>query len=157
MDSDDDETGSNTADHFIRHVTVRQLLEADQMHSTAPFKIEDKEFKKFILVANICYLDECETYRDIGLDDGTGRIKAREWDENEILERKSNRKSFQVSNFPYVHVVGELEQYRNRNTIKVMDIEAVTNAYEPYYHVLHAVHDTLVYERGPPVSHIHQS
>lgn len=33
-------------DHVIRHVTVRQLLEADQMHSTAPFKIEGKEFKK---------------------------------------------------------------------------------------------------------------
>lgn len=33
-----------------------------------------------------------------------------------------------------------------------MDIQPASGPYEPYYHVLHAIHDTLVHERGPPVS-----
>lgn len=66
----------------IRCVTIRQLLEATQTHSTSPFKIDGNEFSKIIIVANLCYLDVRPTFTDFGLDDGTGRIKARQWDHN---------------------------------------------------------------------------
>jgi hypothetical protein len=122
-------------------------------------------------VANICFLDDRETYLDIGLDDGTGRIKARRWNNNReghvdvfhapyvfFLFNSSNSLfrglslASSCSNFPYMRVVGGLEQFKNRNLIKVIDIRPVFSVHEPYYHVLQAIHDTLLQERGPPVS-----
>lgn len=53
------------------------------------------------------------------------------------------------SDFPYIRVVGELEQFKGKNSVRIADIRKVSSPYEPYYHILHTICDSLVYERGP--------
>ena len=64
----------------------------------------------------------------------------------------TNERKHTESNFPYIRIVGKLEQFRNGKIVDVQDIKTVSDPYEPYFHVLHAIHDTIIYERGPPVS-----
>jgi hypothetical protein len=37
---------------------------------------------QIVIVANLCFLETGPTFTDFGLDDGTGRIKARQWRHN---------------------------------------------------------------------------
>ncbi|KAF5380922.1 hypothetical protein D9615_004012 [Tricholomella constricta] len=134
--------------HAIRHVTVRQILEVERMHSTALFKIEGKEFKHLSLVANVCSTRIFPTYRDFELDDGTGRIKARQWDSDFVLAPDLG--PLEDNSFPYVRVIGVLQDYQNTMSISITTIDLVTDFYEPYYHILQAICDTLAYERGQP-------
>jgi hypothetical protein len=53
------------------------------------------------------------------------------------------------SDFPYLRVIGHLEQFKGYKTIEVINIRKVSSPYELYYHILHTIYDTLVYERGP--------
>ncbi|RDB21448.1 Replication factor A protein 2 [Hypsizygus marmoreus] len=129
----------------IRRVTIRQMLEADQLHTTAPFKIEGKEFQKVIIIANVCSFREFSTYSDVELDDGTGRIRAHQWNNGSQLDPDQ----LQVQKLPYVRVIGELEQYKGRKSIRAAKIETVSEPHALYEHILHAIYDTLIYERGP--------
>ncbi|KAF8077882.1 hypothetical protein FPV67DRAFT_17657 [Lyophyllum atratum] len=135
----------------IRHVTVRQMLEAERVHSTALFRIEKREFNNVILVANISSFRTCDTYTDFELDDGTGRIRAQQW--NSGLDDGAEHNQLDVDlvdAFPYVRVVGALEQYMDKKLIKVLRMTLALSPYEPYHHSLQAICDTLTYERGPP-------
>jgi len=136
-------------DISIRCVTVRQLHEATQTPSALQFNIDGRGLKKIIIVANLCFLETGPTFTDFGLDDGTGRIKARQWRHNSDPPDET----FDSGNFFYLRVIGDLEQFKGKKTIKVTDIRKVSSPYEPYYHILHAIRDTLVYKRGPPSSH----
>lgn len=82
----------------IRRVTVRQLSQATQLHTSALFAIDGRELKtvtfshflsiemimnrrsQFVIVANVYFLESRPRWMDLGLDDGTGRIKARRWE-----------------------------------------------------------------------------
>jgi len=55
------------------------------------------------------------------------------------------------SDLAYVRVVGVLSRWQGFNSLVVDHIQQVADAHEPYHHVLHAIVDTLTYERGPPV------
>lgn len=59
-------------------------------------------------MANICFLEERETYLDFGLDDGTGRIKARQWNKPEVTPENGKSGGFQVS---YVFSMSIKESY----------------------------------------------
>jgi len=130
----------------VRCVSVRQLLEATQTHTSSVFKIDGNELEEFIVVANLCSLDAGPTSAVFELDDGTGRIRALLG--NEKLDAQDNM--LEAHDFPYLRVTGELKQFHGKKCIRARDIRKVSSPYEPYYHILHAIRDTLTYEHGPP-------
>jgi len=95
-----------------------------------------------------------ETCRKFDLDDGTGRIKAQQW--NNGVDFESGLSQLDVNAFPYVRIIGAIKQYKDENIIIVARLDVVSSPYEPYHHILQAIHDTLAYERGPPPQHISQ-
>ncbi|KAG6874206.1 hypothetical protein C0995_003752 [Termitomyces sp. Mi166 len=133
---------------FIRHTTVCQIIKADRIHSTAPFKIEGNEFKKIILLGNLSIRQNSAKYTDFDLDDGTGIIVVRLWDRNNDIDFNKTWDQFVAS--PYTRVIGEVDNWNNSNRVTATKIELACSPYEPYHHILQAIHDTIVYERGHP-------
>ncbi|KAF8651484.1 hypothetical protein AX16_004782 [Volvariella volvacea WC 439] len=133
----------------IRHVTIRQLIGAQPPHTSSRFA-NAFTIDGFIIVANVISQQvggrAPYTYR---LDDGTGTINSRTWDETPL--RLSPRIS---SDLPYVRVVGRLELRSGQVTpfIDILGIHEVHDPYAPYQHTLQAIAETLAYERGPPPS-----
>jgi len=52
--------------------------------------------------------------------------------------------------FAYARIIGESEHRGGRKLLKIFHIEPVYEAHEIFHHLLHAIMDTLSYERGPP-------
>ncbi|GLB34891.1 hypothetical protein LshimejAT787_0204560 [Lyophyllum shimeji] len=139
-------------EHAVRHVTVRQILQAERMHSSAPYRIENQEFERVIVVANLSTMRMYEKYRKFYLDDGTGRIKAQQW--NSSADVGPDWSQLDTQAFPYVRVIGAVEQYQDETSINVARLDLVSSPYEPYYHILQAIYDTSAYQRRTPPRYI---
>ncbi|KAG6917966.1 hypothetical protein DXG01_017150 [Tephrocybe rancida] len=129
----------------IRHVTVSQMLKADRAHSTALFRIDGNEFSVVILLGNLQLVRSSNAYADFDLDDGTGRILVRQWNED---PDNGSDESLRVRGAPYARVVGELDLWNDRKSIRARRISMTSSPYEPYHHIQQAIHDTVAYERG---------
>ncbi|KAH9484361.1 hypothetical protein JR316_0003842 [Psilocybe cubensis] len=78
------------------------------------------------------------------LDDGTGRIKA--------FIGKNKDPTYVYDKFEYVRVVGTLEfgVRGEKRSLSVFNMAPVHDPYEVYYHINHAMVDTMICERGSP-------
>ncbi|KAJ7429198.1 hypothetical protein B0H11DRAFT_2148308 [Mycena galericulata] len=130
----------------IRTVTVRQLLNATQLHSSAPFCIDGKSFKLTALLGNAYEVTVEPTFVSFKLDDGTGRIRVQLWTE------RGPTTIGQLLNSPYVRVFGELHFFRGMNIVHAKNVLAAPNPYEIFEHILKAIQETLIYAKGPPPS-----
>ncbi|KAJ6572904.1 hypothetical protein B0H10DRAFT_2106321 [Mycena sp. CBHHK59/15] len=133
----------------IRRVTVRQLLCATQLHSSAPFQIDGKGFKLAVLVGNPYDITGGSGFISFTVDDGTGRIRVQQWTERgtrtaQVLQAET------PSNSPHVRVVGELRTYMNTNCLAAHNVFTVESSYEVFGHILGAIADSIAYEKGPP-------
>ncbi|GAW01144.1 replication factor A2 [Lentinula edodes] len=87
MDSDPDSDSNHMwskhlakeAPHSIRHVSIRQLLKADLPYEKALFSMNDKPFKRVIVVGNVRQKTVTPNQIAYKLDDGSGCIMARFW------------------------------------------------------------------------------
>ena len=70
----------------LRPVTVRQVLNASQPHSDAPFTFDDAELSQVTLVAWIQNIARNATNVSYTLDDGTGQLDVRQWIDNSADE-----------------------------------------------------------------------
>lgn len=129
----------------VRHVTIRQLLDAIQTNNdAAPFEIHRFPVKRVMLVANV-YPNEPNSssgFMRYDFDDGSGKISGNRWPEKEGDPH--------IKSFEYVRVFGELNRFNGFNLLKVYNIQPIYDAHEIYHHILQAMVDTLSLERGPP-------
>ncbi|KAJ7285768.1 hypothetical protein C8J57DRAFT_1285744 [Mycena rebaudengoi] len=132
----------------IRRVTVRQLLAATQLHSSAPFQIDGKDFKNAILVGNPHDIKASveSGYLSFIIDDGTGRIRVQQWTER-------SQRAEQLLKSSYVRVVGELHTYMAVNYFRADNVLAAPDPHEVYAHILGAIADTITYHCGAPPPH----
>lgn len=139
-------TARRASDAMLRHVTIRQIKEAEQIHETAPLTIEGTEISSLMVVANMC---TCHAQADgaelrFELDDGTGRIACR-------LRGQPVKWVFDStcsSNFAYVRVI--LKQCRMRTVFEATYLNIVLDPYEIFYHSLKVIQDSLLYRKGGP-------
>lgn len=107
---------------------------------------------------------------DFRLDDGTGRMKAMKWDiideDRECEFAESMSKFVPVSFFPertwneylfnrgfqYARVIGTIAEYCGMHYLKIMKIDLVDDPHEIYHHLLKVMVESLMLQRGPPVS-----
>ncbi|CAA7271643.1 unnamed protein product [Cyclocybe aegerita] len=130
----------------VRKVTIKQLLQAVESRYGLPrFTVSGHGIGKVLLVANVYSTDVGEeiprriTY---SFDDGSGRIDGFKWEG--ICDPDFDP-------FDYACVVGELDRFDDgRKAIKIFHIRPIYDPHEVYYHIIHAIVDTLSVERGPP-------
>ena len=62
--------------------------------------------------------------------------------------------SLLFSHLGYARVVGELESFRSFKSVKIQNIRPIFVGDEIFHHFIHAIYDTVVCERGLPVSRL---
>ncbi|TFK91040.1 replication protein A subunit RPA32, partial [Polyporus arcularius HHB13444] len=135
--------------HSIRPVTLRQLAEASQEHSDAPWKIGEQEVGQVMVVAAVLSVQAQTTNVVYLLDDGTANYEARQWvDPNSDDETKR-----EISESSYVRVLGSLKMFGQKRYITATHIREIareTVADELMHHIANVATTELIFERGPP-------
>ncbi|CCM04609.1 uncharacterized protein FIBRA_06791 [Fibroporia radiculosa] len=137
----------------IRPVTIRQLLEAQRAHDTAPFEIDGIDVDQVVVVAHLRDLRQTSTKLILRLEDGTskGQITAHQWLSNvhQVFEESRPDQT-------YVRVVGRLSRFRGsqaqvgKNELRVIHLHEVTDPHEPLFHILEAFMVNRIIQVGPP-------
>lgn len=138
------------AEEYLRHVTIRQIFDAERIHDTAPLMIEGHRASTIMIVANIYdYKRSADGMLDFMLDDGTGRIGC-----GSIRDQNSVERDF--GHFAYVRVIGAVTQgsHRPKKYLRVMHLCEVTDPHEIFYHFLKVIEQSLLFEQldGRPVT-----
>lgn len=82
------------------------------------------------------------------LDDGTGSIDAKKWNDADAME--SNPLAAKLIEGAYCRVWGKLNSFNNRRHVVAQIIRPVEDMNEVSYHMLDATAIHLYYTRGPP-------
>ncbi|KAL4251736.1 hypothetical protein ABKN59_004479 [Abortiporus biennis] len=144
------ERGTSDPRWSLRSCTIRQLLDAKQQHSKAPFCIDGREISKVTVVAHdpnpILREEDTNTGSMrywFSLDDGTSK--------GPIKGTYNTTISFQKSPLDYYRVAGDIYKSNHKITMRIDHILPVTNPHEIYFHYLEVMNVTLSYTaRGPP-------
>lgn len=134
----------------LRPVTIRQLLDAEQAHTTAPFTIDGVEVHQVTLVAHVTRIFVTENKIDYRLEDGTSTpgITASQWLSDTYEE---SRLDFLEQGKIYARIRGRLSRWGRdgKNEVKVISIRKSTDPHEIYFHILETFFATKYIECGP--------
>ncbi|KAI0664796.1 hypothetical protein C8Q70DRAFT_939770 [Cubamyces menziesii] len=133
----------------IRPVTVRQLREATQAHSGAPFKIAGVEVDYVVTVAHVLQIRHLGEAFRLEIEDGTrnGTLTAHRWlDQQPRVDLPTDDKPF------YARIIGKLKPGSDKHYPHELEINLLNLVDDPhllFFHILEAAFVTLSIERGP--------
>jgi len=137
-------------------MTLRQVLQAERAHSTAPFMLDSIEINAITTVAHLVTAeppDESENryYARYMLEDGSGQVKAMELFSDDHPGSNLNLAEPFVPR--YVRVQGRLDQFPrgSPNSIKVSSIRECTDPHEYFVHFLECCAVTMASEMGTTI------
>lgn len=133
----------------LRPVTIKQLIDAQQPHPDAEFKIDGHEITQVTFIGQIRMLSTQATNLTYKLDDGTGLIEVKQWldsDAEPAAEAAALREN------AYVRVWGRLKAFNNKRHVGAHVIRPITDFNEISMHLLEATSVHLYFTRGPPES-----
>ncbi|KAI0807389.1 hypothetical protein C8Q74DRAFT_1227356 [Fomes fomentarius] len=136
--------------HSIRPVTLKQLVEATQEHSDAPWRIGDVDVGQIMVVAQVLSVQPQTTNVVYSLNDATASYEARQWVDPNSEEDSSKR---EISENTYVRVLGSLKMFGQKRYITATHIRQIPQervADELFYHITEVAMTALIFERGPP-------
>ncbi|KAJ4296570.1 Replication factor A protein 2 [Kalmusia sp. IMI 367209] len=139
--------GRDNVQDQLRPVTIKQILEA-QPDVADEFKIDGTKVSQLTFVAQIRNIATQTTNITYKLDDGTGSIEAKQWNDADAMET-SPLKSKLVEG-AYCRAWGKLKSFHERRHINAQIIRPVEDMNEVSYHLLEATAVHLHYTRGPP-------
>ncbi|KAK9728803.1 Replication factor A protein 2 [Basidiobolus ranarum] len=129
-------------------VTIKQLIEATQIHADAPFKVDEHELSQITFIGIIRRHSEQSTNVSYMVEDGTGSIDVRTWleaDDNEFQQQKRA----QLVEGIYVRVVGQFKQFANKRHVVAFSMRPIDDFNEITHHLLEAVYVHLFRTRNP--------
>ncbi|WFD42454.1 Replication factor A protein 2 [Malassezia psittaci] len=129
----------------LRPVTVRQVLNASQPHSDAPFTFDGTELSQVTLVAWIQNISRNATNVSYTLDDGTGQLDVRQWIDNSTDEG-AKVDEFQTNQF--VRVLGEVKSFNNKRSVTAASMARLEDHNEYLFHQLDVIHTHLQLAKG---------
>lgn len=134
----------------LRPVTIKQVLEAQQPHPDATFKIDDVEVTQLSFVGQIRNISTQTTNITYKLDDGTGTVEVKQWIDADGTNDMSSSSPSKLSVNEWVRVWGRLKQFNDRRHVGAHVIRPVENKMEITYHLLEATYVHLYFTRGDP-------
>ncbi|KZT70147.1 hypothetical protein DAEQUDRAFT_725775 [Daedalea quercina L-15889] len=145
------DVSSNDVKQALRPLTIRQIMHAERAHSTAPFMLDNTELGEITIVAHLFSPPDMRIpYSTYKLEDGSGRITAKEWlsDENELRDARLKFRAEEPFVQRYVRVRGILDEFRGTKSIKVNTIRDCTDPHEHLFHFLECCAVAKFYETG---------
>ncbi|KAA6407743.1 MAG: replication factor A2 [Lasallia pustulata] len=140
----------------LRPVTIKQLLDAQQPHPDAEFKIDDVEITQVTFVGQIRNISTQTTNITYKLDDGTGTVEVKQWVDSDATTSLDDAFSTTTTSKPklteneYARVWGRLKAFNNKRHVGAHVVRPITDKNEIQYHLLEATFVHLYFSRGPP-------
>ncbi|KAI9667469.1 MAG: replication factor A protein 2 [Bathelium mastoideum] len=135
----------------LRPVTIKQILDAEQPHPDAEFKIDGTEVTQVTFIGQIRNVSTQHTNITYKMDDGTGTVEVKQWvdsDTTNAMETDDSKPKL-IEN-SYARVWGRLKPFNNRRHVGSHIIRPVTNLDEVQCHLLEATYVHLCYTKGTP-------
>ncbi|EIN07296.1 hypothetical protein PUNSTDRAFT_114758 [Punctularia strigosozonata HHB-11173 SS5] len=133
----------------VRPVTIYQLKRAEKRSEDAKFTIENHEIHHVCVVAHVVSIDT-ETGENVYmLEDGTGRIKGRQYEEDIEGTVDDPDGLCGVARGTFARVIGILKLWKIFKTLQVLHVRPAFPA-ELEYHCFNVIACTLMLERGLP-------
>lgn len=134
----------------LRPVTLRQILNASQPHSDAPFTFGDTEMLRVTFVAWIRSIARNATNVSYTLDDGTGQLDVRQWIDNSGDHDPSAE---ELHENQFVRVLGEIKSFNSKRSVTAASVKAITDHNEYIYHQLEAIYAHLALSQSAAAPH----
>lgn len=132
----------------LRPVTIRQVLNASQPHSDAPFTFDNAELSQVTLVAWVQNISRNATNVSYTLDDGTGQLDVRQWIDNSADEGAAVDE-FKTNEF--VRILGEIKSFNNKRSVTAASISRLEDSNEYLFHQLDVIYTHLQLSKGATV------
>jgi replication factor A2 len=133
-------------DESLRPVTIKQIIDAEQAFTDAPFRIDGIEVNQITFVGMIRSITAQTTNITFKLDDGTGTVEVKQW----VDADKPDESKPSFTEDQYVRVWGRLRSFHNRRHVGSHFIKPVTDFSEVNYHLLEATYVHLFFTKGAP-------
>ncbi|KAI9827148.1 MAG: replication factor A protein 2 [Thelocarpon impressellum] len=140
-------TGKSYGKDTLRPVTIRQLLEAQQPHPDAEFKIDGTEVTFLGQIRNISTQATNVTYK---LDDGTAIIEVKVWVDSDAAGADEGGSKNKLVEGVYARVWGRLKAFNNKRHVGAHVVRKIEDMNEVQYHLLEAAVVHCYFTKGPP-------
>ncbi|KFY22692.1 hypothetical protein V493_06406 [Pseudogymnoascus sp. VKM F-4281 (FW-2241)] len=148
--SQDTPGGSKTyGKDTLRPVTIKQIIDAQQPHPDAEFKVDGHEMTQITFVGQVRTISMQATNQTFKLDDGTGLIDVKVWLD---VDAGPSPTISSIKENTYVRVLGRLKAFNNKKHVAAHVVRPVTDFNEINAHLLEATYVHLYFSRGPPES-----
>ncbi|KKY24559.1 putative replication factor-a protein [Phaeomoniella chlamydospora] len=140
----------------LRPVTIKQILDAQQPHPDADFKIDGEGISQVTFVGQIRNISTQATNITYKVDDGTGTIEVKQWIDTDNANTDAmdtsdpSKPASKLVEDVYCRVWGRLKAFGNKRHIGAHVIRPISDYNEVNYHLLEATAVHLFFTRGPP-------
>ncbi|KAF1829303.1 replication protein A, subunit RPA32 [Decorospora gaudefroyi] len=136
----------------LRPVTIKQILDAQaDAGSNDSFKIDGAVITQLTLVGQIRNISTQTTNTTYRLDDGTGSIEVKQWNDSEAVDQANPTKAKLVEG-AYCRAWGKLRSFNDRKSVGATVVRPIEDMNEISFHLLEATAVHLHFTRGPPGS-----
>jgi replication factor A2 len=140
----------------LRPCTIKQILDAQQTHPDADFKIDNTEITQVTFIGQIRNISTQATNITYKLDDGTGTVEVKQWIDPDASTSNADGMGMngearpQLTENTYARVWGRLKAFNNKRHVGAHVIRPVTDLNEINHHLLEATAVHLFFTRGIP-------
>uniref|UniRef100_A0A7S2SSA9 Replication protein A C-terminal domain-containing protein n=2 Tax=Rhizochromulina marina TaxID=1034831 RepID=A0A7S2SSA9_9STRA len=128
--------------------TIRQIKGATIGHADDPVKIDGVELAQVRLVANVMQVTEQSTYVVYDVEDCTGMIQVKMWNDQDENEMTATRRAA-CRQGVYVRIHAYLKVFNGQISVTAVDIRPVEDQNEITCHMLEAIYIHLQHTQGP--------
>ncbi|KAK4703225.1 replication factor A2, partial [Phenoliferia sp. Uapishka_3] len=142
------EIGEAAKINGLRPVTIRQLIDAETVHSDADFQIDGADVNNVTFVAVLRNVTPGATNTTFLCEDGTGQIEVRKWSADGVEIYRD------MDTDVYVRVCGTLKTFSGKRHVSGNTLHIIEDKNEVAFHIAHAVYVHLMLTRGPPAGSV---
>jgi len=146
--------GGKKPSHSLRPVTIRQIHDAVQHHADVEYSFDGFEPTQIVIVAMVLSFTLQTTSHVYTVQDGTGRIEARQW-----VDPTEQDDSLQpgIEDNAWVRIIGTVKTFNNKRSMVALSVVPIAkdphsptkDMNEVYYHQLAALYTHLYAKYGP--------
>ncbi|KAJ3781902.1 replication protein A subunit RPA32 [Lentinula aff. detonsa] len=134
--------------HSVRPLTLAQVNKAHQAHTDAEWTLEGSEVGQVTIIGHVVNISEQTTNFLYTLEDGTGKVEARRWREQNSEEDADKWGDIQVNQV--IRVTGHMKAFGSRKYVNAVNIRPSEDPHEIYFHMIEALTVTLSLQNGAP-------